>query len=428
MRAGTFLFSILIGFAAEAAWKSAGSAQLYFRQYSFSQTEDVPNKNGGLNANFKLDWSNRKALKVRSDLDLRTDSFSKDSKEKFQFNPRQFFFEADTASIQWRAGYQTIIPEGPDFLNPADVIHSKSWIDPISPDHLSSLGLSVSQEVDVFHWEVFYIPKQTTAILPGERSPWWPREKRLPIESDDMELQIPDNVQYRVTDSVELNEALRNNFAFRFQVRAESFESQFVYYEGLAQEPYLLADLDATLIATTPQLVLLLNSPVHLRPLYFKQRVLAGTFMIPFESWALRGGANWIKPLSDDSRVPGESGTGVLGVEKSFETRKGLVTLILQHAAQKRQAKNQISFLRSIYENAWSFGFRVPWGDEIQFLGGVIFDTVGKSSVYRVGSSIRLTDSWTSELEANLLDGPEDTLLGLYKNHDRFGIGFTFHW
>jgi len=381
-----------------------------------------------LNANIKTDWNARRIYKFRSDFEFQTDYLTKDSQEQFQFNPASFYFEAKTNPLKWRAGFQTIVPEGPDILNPADVIHSKNWIDPMSPTHLSSLGLSVSQEIDAWQWEAFFIPRQTEPVLPGDYSPWWPREKRLPIESQNTEIRVPEGVAYKVNEPTELNQALKNSFMLRLLRKSENFEFQTVFYEGFSQDPHLLTVSTLTLIATGSKEILQLDSPVLLMPLYYKHRVAAMTFVFPFESWAIKGGANWMKPLGDDSRIPGERSTGVLGFEKSFETRKGLVTAILQYQGQNRQDKNQISFLRSIYESAYSLAFRIPWGEETQFLGGVIYDSIGKSSILRLSASRRLTDSWTADLEGNFLQGPEDTLLGLYGNHDRYGLGFTYHW
>lgn len=429
MKSLSFLLISVIGLSASANWKQSGSLEIYYRKLGISSTPEVSSESAGFDGNLKFDWSTRsKQFRFKSDLDFRTDYLSKDSVEQFQGNPSQFYLETKTGSVKWRAGYQTIIPEGPDLLNPADVIHSKNWIDPTNPEHLSSLGLSLSQEVDEWQWEAFFIPRQTEPVLPGDRSPWWPRNKRLPIESENAQFLVHQDTKYKILDPVDPNQALKNNFALRAGRKSESFEFQTVYYEGLSQDPNLLIASTLTLVQSDPFLIVQLDSPAELYPFYFKQRVAAGTFMIPRGSWAIRGGANWIKALGDDARLPGERSTSVLGIEKSFDTRKGMITTILQYQAQKRQNTDQISFMRSIFENAWSLGFRIPWGEETQFLGGVIYDTIGKSSVYRLNASRRLTDSLSFGLEGTLLQGPEETMLGLYDKYDRYGLSFTYHW
>jgi hypothetical protein len=425
-----FKFLLLLFFATtvHASAKNSGSAQFYGKQFSFPSTDDYSSTSAGVDLQWKFDWTNKGKWKFRSDLDLKTDFLAKDANEKTQFNPQSFYLDWKPSSLRFRAGYQTIIPEGPDVLNPADVIHSKNWTDPMSASHLGSNGISISQEIEAWQWEAFWIPEQTKPLLPGEHSPWWPREKRLPIESEDSEVLLPAGIRYEIQDPVELNQALKNNFAFRIQRKSESLEAQLLYYQGLSQDPYLNTNLSANLISLSPKQVVLVNSPARLIPLYYRHQVVAGTFVIPFESWSIKGGANWVKPLGDDFRLPGETSTGVLGIEKNIETRKGLMTVIVQHEVQQRQIKNQMSFLRSLYEDAWSLGLRVPWGEEMQFLGGVIYDSVGKSSILRLGGSRRLSDAWTIEADATWLQGPVDTTLGLYDRYDRYGLGLTYHW
>ncbi len=422
---------LLISLASIQGWgqsRFGGSLQGYYRQYAFSSSEESANAAGGFNGNLKFDWKSKPVWRFKSDLEFQTDQVSKDSAEKFRFNPRTLYIENKSASVVFRAGYQTIIPEGPDFLNLADVIHSKDWKDPTSPRSLGSAGLSISQEGSTWQWEAFYIPLQTKPRLPGDQSPWWPRGQRIPIESNDTEFQVPADIKYDVTDGEDINHSLNNNYALRLGGKAASFEGQLIFYEGLAQDPNVVIDSSGTLLALTPKLILLLNSPVTLKPLFFKHRALAGTFVLPLETWSIKGGASLTKPISDDPRVPGEVVSGVLGFEKNFDTSKGLVTFIAQHEAQKRGGKNQISFLKSIYENAWSVGLRIPWGEDLQLLAGVIYDTLGKSSLIRLGTSFRWNDSVSLEIDGQALQGPEETLLGLYNKYDSVSLGLTYHF
>ena len=410
---------LLFSFSGFQSWgqsNSGGSLQGYYKQFAFSNNEESASAAAGFNGELKFDWKSKPVWRLKADLEFQTDQISKDVNEKFRFNPRSFYLENRSTAVVLRAGYQTMIPEGPDFLNPADVIHSKDWKDPTNPRNLGSAGVSLSHEGSIWQWEAFFIPVQTKPRFPGDRSPWWPRGKRIPIESNDTEFQVPSDIKYAVTDGEDINHSLSNNYALRLGGKGVSFEGQLVFYEGLSQDPNVVIDSSGTLLALAPKLILLMNSPVILKPLFFKHRALAGTFVVPLETWSIKGGVSQTKPISDDSRLPGEVISGVLGFERNFETSKGLVTLILQHEAQKREAKNQISFLKSIYENAWAVGFRIPWGEDLQFLGGLIFDTVGKSSLARLGASVRLIDALSLEIDS------------LYDKYDSVSLGLTYHF
>jgi len=58
----------------------------------------------------------------------------------------------------------------------------------------------------------------------------------------------------------------------------------------------------------------------------------------------------------------------------------------------------------------------------------VIYDTVGKSSVSKLSISRRLTDSFSVHVDGQWLEGPEDTLVGLYTKYDRYGLGISYFW
>ncbi len=405
-----------------ADWKAGGSIGAYYQQYSFQSTSQYANQAAGADLELMTDWKSRKGTwKWKSQLELKSDQLSKDSEEMTWFNPKQFYIENKSSPVVIRGGYQTIIPDGPDILNPADVIHSKNWKDPSNPAHMSSAGLSLSQEIEEWQWEIFYIPRQTTPKLPGEQSAWWPREKRLPLESEFItEARIPADIEYKVDDAVEINKALNNNVAARVQRKSEAFEGQLVFYDGLSQDPHLFFNASSTNFV--------LDSPVILIPFYYRHQVIAATFVLPFSSFSFKGGANWIKPTGTDARLPGEESTNVIGIEKNFETRKGIVTVLVQHEGQKRQAKDQISFLRSIYENAWSLGLRIPWGENFDLLAGGVYDTVGKSSVAKLAMTRRLSESLSVTVDAQWLQGPEETLLGLYDKYDRWGLSLVYHF
>lgn len=422
------LFLLLFPCAAWAEWKMGGSAGPYINAFQFSTTNNVPTQKAGVQLDLKLDKKFDSNWRFRSDTWVRTDFNSPDAVERFQWNPKNLYLQRKSGGFTFRVGFQTLAVDGPDMVNPADIVHSKNWVDPSSPVTLGSAGISISQEVSNWNWELFYVPSQTRPVLPGEHSPWLPRENRLPIESVDTELRIPNDVSYQYLSPTELDDATKHNVTAKVQHKSESFEFQVIYYNGLSQSPFLLTEVNATLIAVSPKQILLVDSPVKLRPLYYRHEAIAGTFVLPFESWAIRGGFNWLKPKQSDDRVPGETSMAVLGLEKNIETSWGMITGIVEHVRQKRQDESQISFLRSVMEEAWTLGLRIPWGDETTFLIGGIYDQVGRSSVYRGAVTHRLSNSWSIEAGAQYLHGPTDTLLGIYHRYDSYQLKALYSW
>lgn len=422
-----FFFTLLASSSVHAQWKFSGSAGPYGNALTLPSSSLTPTTKAGLVTELKLDKKYSSDWRFKSELIFRSDFLAKDSVETFQWVPRNFYLQKKTESLTFRLGYQTLSIDGPDVINPADIVHSKNWIDPTNPITMGSAGLSVSQEIDAWNWEVLYIPYQTAPVLPGAHSPWLPRKNRLPLESENIEFRIPDNTRYQYLDPRQLHSALSHNIAAKIQRKTEKLEVQAVYYEGLSQTPFVLTRVGANLLQTVPTQIYEVNSTVKLLPLYYRQQAVAGTFLIPLDTWAIKGGMNWMKPYND-MRVPAETKTFVGGVEKNVETSLGMVTGIVQYIHQERLNSTQISFLRSFFERAWSAGLRVPWGEETSFLLGGIYDTVGKSSIYKLGATHRLTNSWSVEAAAQYLQGPEKTLVGLYDRYDSYQLKALYYW
>lgn len=410
-----------------ADWKFGGQTGPYFQDLGIDSTTVTQGQKSGIVSDLKLEYKFESPWKFKSDLMIRTDFIARDNEEFFQLIPRNFYLHRKYGSVHFKFGLQTMAVDGPDIINPADIVHAKNWVDPTAPLTMGSPGLSFSLEKKDWNWELLYVPRQLTNALPGEHSPWLPRKNRLPIESESLTVEVPDNVQYQYLDPIEVGKALDHNVALKVQTKSENFEAQALYFNGVSQSPFLLTKVQGSLLSLNPD-VILVDSPVKLQPLYYRHQAFAGTFVVPFESWALRGGINWLRPEGSDKRVPEETTLMVVGLEKSVETSMGLVTGIFDYIRQKRQNENQLSFLRSIFEEAISGGLRVPFGEETTFMGGGIYDLVGHSSLLKFNINHRLTNSWSVDLGAQFLQGPENSLLGIYQKYDSYQLKFLFSW
>lgn len=422
-----FIFTLVFLSPARGEWKFSGSAGPYINSLEIPSTTVAPSDKAGIYTEIKLDKKINSNWRFKSDTIIRTDFVARDAVEFFQWIPRNLYLQKKAKSLTFRVGFQTLAIDGPDVVNPAAIVHARNWIDPTSPLIMSSAGILMSQEISEWSWDFFYVPRQTPPVLPGEQSPWYPREKRLPIESEDLEIRIPDNVHYQYLSATELNDSLDHNVTAKIQRKSDKLETQLLYYNGLSQSPFLLTRVTGTLISVNPD-VILVDSPVRLKPLYYRHQAVAGTFVVPFESWAIRGGMNWLKPLGTDPRIPRETTLIVGGFEKSFETPIGLVTGVVDYVRQKRQNDNQISFLRSVLEEAITYGARIPWGEETTFYAGGLYDLVGQSSLYNLSGNHRLSNSWSVEGGAQFIRGPEETLLGLYEKYDSYRLSFLYFW
>lgn len=404
-----------------AQWKFSGNVAPYFQKLGVHTTPVSPSEKGGVSAGLQVENKINSQWRFRGDAWVRSDFFAKDAEETFQYVPKSFYLQHKNKILTTRAGFQTLQIDGPDLVNPADVVHSKNWIDPTAAVTQSSAGLSFSREEGNWNMELFYVPRQTAPVLPGSHSAWLPRKNRLPIESEDTEVRIPDGVEYQYLGAKTLGNALNHNVTLKLQRKTDVIETQFLYYNGLSHSPYLLTQVTGTLLSVNPD-VIAVTSPVKLIPLYYRHHAVAGTFNLPFGSWALHGGMNWQKPQGNDERIPSETTLFVAGLEKSFETDLGMITGILDYVRQKRQNEEQISFLRSIMEEAVTGGVRIPLGEETQVFAGGMYDLVGQSSMYKASVTHRVSSSVSVEAQGQMLQGPKKTLIGLYQNYDSYQL------
>lgn len=409
-----------------ADWKFSANVAPYFQKIGIDTTTVSPSEKSGVIGNLNLEKKINSSLKFRSETWVRSDFFARDASEVFQYVPKNLYLQ-HKSFVLTKFGYQTMQLSGPDLVNPADVVHSKNWVDPTAPITQSSAGLSFSQEKSDWSWEILYVPRQTVALLPGSRSPWLPRKNRLPIESQDTEVRIPDDVEYQYLGSKTLNRALNHNVTLKFNKSTDNFDGQFLYYNGLSHSPFLQTRITGNLLSVNPE-VIEVTSTVRLIPLYYRHHVLAGTFNIPLNSWGIHGGFNWQKPQGKDERIPGETTLLVAGIEKSFETNWGAITGLVDYVRQKRQDENQISFLRSIMEEAVTGGVRIPLGEETQIFAGGLYDLVGGSSMYKASVGHRFSSSLSVEAQGQVMNGSGDTLIGLYRRYDSYQLKLIWSW
>lgn len=410
-----------------AQFKNSGSLGLHAQKYEYDLGNDFKSDFLNWTLSSRIDYKSFH-FKLKSDLNIQ-DEFSQNSAEsETLIQIKNLYFELPLNKIKTRWGYQTLQVDGPDFANPANMMHAENWTDPTNPLTLASLGLSASYEFEQWQVELLFVPKQTLARLPHEKSAWWPRQKRLMVETEDTELRIPDDIKYNIQEMELIDDADLNNVALLIKQKGESLETQIAVYDGLSMNPFILTELTAQVISLNPTQILLLESPIILKPIGYRHSVTAATFLIPFETWSIKGGTQFSKPKKSDDRIPDSSQSSTLGFEKNWETSLGMTTHILQLTHEPTAEKNQLSFLRSIFAKAVCYGVRVPLSDESDVLAAHIYDTIGQSTVTRTQFNYRLNDATSFLLSAQWLSGPKDTLLNLYEEYDSYAAQINYHW
>lgn len=338
-------------------------------------------------------------------------------------DPRELNFEHERNGRFWKVGFFTPKWEGTDGVNPMDIATMKDWSDPLRAQTLASAGLQFSRSGESVDFEMFWVPRQTRPILFGKNSAWLPRRLSLPLSTDEVELRLPDRVDYLFDDREDLDHALTHNGGFRFQVRGESVDFALAGFEGASDLPMLRPILDATAIDVTEgHQILLLNSPIHLQPMDYRRRTGA-----VYCSWTLgttifRASVRHDQSLGDDVGLPGWSEQGIAGFEQSFAVGENTVTVLLQGAFGRRAESVSVLSFSELFDRAVLWGLRWPVGENWNVLLSGFTSQHDSSSFAQIEVAHRWSDEWSSEFFSQNLSGPSTSLTGLLADRDRLGF------
>lgn len=339
-------------------------------------------------------------------------------------DPREFFIEMPLENFYLRAGYETLKFEGTDGLNPMDIASMKDLGDPLASPTRASGGVHAGYSGESTDFEMMYIPRQTESSVPGENSQWWPRRLTLPLRSGNTELRLPDRVEYVVQSRREVDEALSNNVASRFQFRSSYADFAIAGYEGASQTPALIPRLKGSVVPDPTKTILQLESPVRITPLDYRVRTGSAILSIPLGSWIIRAATRHDQPLGDSIGVPTWSDQTVAGIEKTTELGSNSVTTIVQGSWIHRPEGSSLPSLQEVFDHAVLLGLRYPLGESWTILASGISMKDG-SYVAQLNVTRRWESGWSIDGGWLGMDGPNDSLLGSFFENDRASLKMT---
>lgn len=391
------------------------NAEVSGQIYPFYQSGVFKNLNtAGLGA--QVQWQSKYSDSLRTQLEIKAEKdFEKTNESYFELTNGYFEFGVDTFKL--KLGWQTIEWEGTDILNLADVVNSKNYARPLNPIPRASPSLRLTHEVGAWELDLLFIPKKVGHLYPNKKSYWLPRSRKIIIDSEKTEVSIPDSVEYELKNSEVLDSADSNNGGARISYRGPSFDMNIFGFEGSNVSGTLALEGVPTEIGTQTKIEL--TSPVIVRPLEYRQRVVGGTITKPlFETWIFRFSTSSTNPVGADPRLPKPQSAFVSSLEKSMEFfRKSLIVSVAYFEVKKNEI-NQLALLRSIFEKAYSISGRFEFSDDSTWQGAIVHDSVGKSQLVHLEWEYRLSGQLSFGLLGDQFSGSSDTLLGSYDQFD----------
>jgi len=381
----------------------------------------------GLLADISLRYKFDSHLQTQWSFVTRTNPSSRDAVEKFFIDVGEAQLTYKVGSQRWVFGYHYQAWEGTDLINPMDMVFVKNARDPLNMSSRSAPGVFLSDSSGVMSWDLFFIPEQRKSLLPGPRSPWWPRYMNLPVYSESVTLLLPDDVTYDIRRDEVLNNALKSNVALRFQFHLEGLDLSVAGFDGSAQTPILDPTLRASIVESFPgRQVLQLQNPVEITPYYYRVRTVGGAAAWTLGSWILRAATQHTQPIGESVLLPGWSDLSVLGFERTWSWRRSDITFIFQGVFSQRQQGQGLSMLSSLLEKAVMGGFRWAWNEKLVWFGAIFQEQKNKSFFVHQDWKWNHNDNWSSQLALDLFNGSEDSSLGVYKKNTQISYSLNY--
>ena len=340
-------------------------------------------------------------------------------------DPRSAYLELSFSQNWFRAGFMTFKWEGTDGLNPMEIATMKDWSDPLNSQTRASGAVAYGRSGENYDLEVAYIPWQTRSLLPGEKSAWLPRQATFPLRTDEFELLLPQEVNYRYGEHQSLNDPRKHNATGRFQLRTSFGDMAVGYYEGLADTPAVVPTLNVVPVQVNPKQIFSLLNPVEVLPYDYRVRTVSGLYSKPLGPWILRLAARYDSPIGDDENIPSWSQNTVAGFERSFDLGPNTITAILQAAWVRVPESTSLLSVRDVFNRTILLGLRYPVGENWVFVYSAMASTRDASYFTRLDGSYRLNDNWKLNGTLEAIDGPSESLLGVFGRNDRATIGIS---
>ena len=322
-----------------------------------------------------------------------------------------------------QAGYFTLVYEGTDGINPMDIASMKYWGDPLNPITKASAGIHAGYTGNMFEFEAAYIPNQSPSTMPGEESAWYPRTARFPLRSENIELRLPSRVDYILLDRQDIDHAFLHNYTARAQLRTDYGDAAVAYFEGAADVPLILPTLDVVPISVSPKEIYQLQSPLRLTPRHYRRRTVAGLLTVPVGEWIFRASTRYDAPLGSAKRLTTYSGQSVIGIERSVTNNTSdMVTFILQGVVVNAPESTSLVSIQDLLDKSILLAMRWPMGDLWATQLSALRSGSDDSMFYTAQVTRTFATHWSGKLLLEVLEGPPQSVLGIFDKNDRVSL------
>ncbi|MBO9665189.1 MAG: hypothetical protein J7501_00045 [Bdellovibrio sp.] len=352
---------------------------------------------------------------------------NKSSEEQFWADPTEAYVQWKRDPLAVQVGYNLVTWGVTDGYNPVDVINPKQYFDPMHSKKKGVLSLMISESLAWFDYDLYYIPINSGATLPGEESRWLPREVYIPYDpANNTVLILPPNLRYHYGDTTNLEDALNNNFGLRLQKHLGPVDLAVSGYEGAASFPIIQPVFTGTIVQVSPKIVVDVDPDVILNRFNYKVRQGGFSFVSSQWDFLFKYQTSYSQSVGDNSLLPGWLHENVAALEKTFQIPDGMFIAVLQYSFLNSEKQNDSNVsVTEIFRRAWMLGMKMQWREVWSFGALGLYDERHGSSLQEYSIGRRFLDTMTVSLTADLFDGPSDTPLGVYNKNDSYSLAVS---
>jgi len=242
---------------------------------------------------------------------------------------------------------------------------------------------------------------------------------------------LPTTLRYHYLSSLELNNALDNNFGLRIKKQFSGLDLSAVAFEGAANTPAVnLARITANATSLFPTLTFVVDPDVYLQAAYYKTRVYGASAVLAAGDFLLKAESAYTKPISVRNDLPERVIESVFGIERTMALGAGSLTTLLQgsYGDRKEAANTSSTSLARIFDRGAMIALRYMPSEKLTWLSSFLRDTKYKGNFIHSDINYALSDTVKISAGAEFLKGDAETPLGTYEKNDRVMLGFNCHW
>lgn len=353
-------------------------------------------------------------------------NFSSDSRLE------QIWVDTDETYLQWRQhpvtfriGWNHFRYGKLDGFSPMNVVLQQSYRDPLQSKDLAAPSVLIRWESLSSNFDFFFIPRQRQARFPGEDSRWLPREILLNYSTDIGKVILPDNLTYYYLSKEELDHALSNNVGIAFETRQDNFDINALYFRGAAHNPEI--GIKTSLHTITGQTDLIADELIGLRPIYYLTETTGANVIWASMLFLLRLETAYINTLSDNEALTPWSWRSGIALEKTIAVGAQSLTVVWEgyYAKHGKTTNNLFSSSQRIFDEATALGVRMALSSSRSLMLTNLYDLNIAGSYWRLSYSDKVFDQIGIEFAVDLIDAPEESLLGTYNKNDRYSLNLT---